>query len=224
MSRHEMHIEETAPNPQGLLEIALDAEVSVQLRGGNRIPTRLLGKLAAQYLVLRGNRGSLDGIKLDYGESVIVRYLHEGVVYAFRSFVLHMALKPEKLIFLAYPQAGLQRHSLRQAQRLACTLPCRINLDEEPRLGLLVDLSATGCQVVLPNEEGHDAAQHAERVLLQEVDLQVADVDGEGAVNVAGTIRRSEADERRLRIGIEFSRPQVDFFQRIAHLLRLNDA
>jgi hypothetical protein len=209
----------TAP----VLEIDPDTELSLQVPGGVRTSVRLLGRVPGKYLVLRGS--GLQGLRFSYGDSVILRYLHAGVVCAFRTFSLKMTNVPEPLLFVSYPRPQMVRqHSLRSAQRITCTLPARLMLKGLASTGVVVDLSATGCQYVLPlaasgaNELAEAAGSG------QDVELRLLSfLDEPPELALAGKIRRSIGVDRRLRLGIEFEQPQAAAYAYMAGLLGLSD-
>jgi hypothetical protein len=203
------------------LEIDPDTEVSLQVPGGARTSVRLLGRVPGKYFVLRGS--GLRGLRFNYGDSVILRYLHAGVVCAFRTFSLKMTSVPEHLLFVSYPRPQMVRqHSLRSAQRITCTLPARLTLNGVTGTGLVVDLSETGCQYVLPLDVSgaNELAEVAGSG--QDVELRLLSFSDEPPeLALAGKIRRSLGADRRLCLGIEFEQPQAAVYARLADFLSL---
>jgi hypothetical protein len=204
------------------IQIAPDTEVRLQTPGGTRAALQLLGKVEGQYLVLRIIRPkSFDTLGFSYGDTVILRYLHAGVVYAFRTLVLNAVHAPEGLLFVAYPQAhAVQHHPLRASDRLPCSLPVNLTLGDTASAALVVDLSQSGCQCVLPPSADAGAEDSLENLVAQRVQLQLHGL-GEGELTLAGAVRRHVIGERSQRLGVEFDEPQADFFSRVANLLRL---
>jgi hypothetical protein len=215
-------MEVLAPPAKPVIHIAPDTEVRLQAPGGTRAALQLLGKVEGQYLVLRIIRPkSFDTLGFSYGDTVILRYLHAGVVYAFRTLVLNAVHAPESLLFVAYPQAhAVQHHPLRASDRLPCSLPVSLILGSTVSTALVVDLSQSGCQCVFPLSS--DAADEGtpDELAGQEVRLQLYGFGDEGLA-LTGTVRRSAVGGQSLRLGIEFDEPQADFFSRVADLLRL---
>lgn len=215
-----MRNDDPHPAADHVVEFEPNTEISLQVPGGVRTTVRLLGDVPDQYIVLRGS--GLGGLRFSYGDTVILRYLHAGVVCAFPALVLTMTVAPEHLLFVSYPRADrVRKHPLRSAERLACTLPCRLTHAGVTRAGLVVDLSETGCQCLLRSDAPAADALATATAEAPEVSLQLSVLDEPRQATVAGTVRRNSSGERCLRLGIEFAPRQADLFARMTALLSM---
>lgn len=193
------------------MNILPGTKISLETAGGNRVNVSLLGIVANAYVVLRELpvRSGLMDFSLRYGEQVVLRFLHEGTATGFRSYVLNMVREPERLLFVAYP-VEVQRLPLRQADRVKCTLPAQIALNGELFVGILADMSETGCQYVLRNSDLAELDEGVDLIEV-EVDISAPGMDGD-MVGLSGTVQRAMRDERRLRLGIQFEERQSELF------------
>lgn len=203
-----------------IMNILPGTKISLETVGGNRVNVTLLGMVANAYVVLREvpARSGLMDFSLNYGEQVVLRFLHEGTATGFRSYVLNMVREPERLLFVAYP-TEIQRLPLRRADRVKCTLPAQIALNGELFIGVLADMSETGCQYVLRNSDLTELDDGVDLIEV-EVDISAPGMDGE-MVGLSGTVQRALRDERRLRLGIQFEERQSELFNELKDALNL---
>lgn len=205
------------------MKIPPEARLSLEAAAGARLNVRLLGSVAGSYIALRdlpARYGNMD-FTLHYGEQVVVRYLHEGTVVGFRSYVLNMVKEPERLLFIAYPNE-VQEYALRRANRIKCTLPCQLFVQGEQHAAVVADLSETGCQCVVRRLPERDLGS-GEALQDEMVEIEAPGLDG-GLLQLQGVVRRVVADAQFIRLGIQFEVPQTDLFQGIVSALEpLND-
>jgi len=83
---------------------------------------------------------------LSAGNTVTVRYVDRGNVFAFQSELLGFVTDPVKLIFVEYP-ATIVRHSLRKVQRVDYPLFAEVDVNDEQYEGLIKDISVRGCRL-----------------------------------------------------------------------------
>lgn len=200
------------------MKIPPGTKVSLEAAAGTRVSVRLLGFVADAYLVLRdlpARHGNMD-FTLHYGEQVVLRYLHEGTVVGFRSYVLNMVKEPERLLFIAYP-SEIQQYALRRANRIKCTLPSQLFVQGEQLAAVLADLSETGCKCVI-RRQLVPALGDGGRLLSEPVEIDAPGLDG-NQLQLRGTVRRVVADAQFLRLGIQFEAPQSALFQSIMDAL-----
>lgn len=80
---------------------------------------------------------------------VTARYLHRGSVFGFKSRLLKYQLAPASLLFLAQPQK-VECLELRKEPRVSCHFPARVSFKALNFKGLIVDISPSGCKLVVP--------------------------------------------------------------------------
>lgn len=196
-------------------------KISLETTGGNRVSASLLGMVPETYVVLReipARSGHMD-FSLNYGEKVVLRYLHEGTATGFRSYVLNMVREPERLLFVAYP-AEIQRLPLRQADRIRCTLPSQIVLNGELLIAMLADFSETGCQCVLRRSDIPEFEDDDTDLIGMQVDIAASGLDGE-PMELSGTVQRVLKDDVRLRLGIRFDQDQAELYAELKDAMSL---
>jgi hypothetical protein len=76
---------------------------------------------------------------------VIARFLLDGTVVGFSARLIKHIQIPFPLVFITYPKK-LESHDLRKHRRVACCIPGQTIVNEAPLLGMIVDLSFSGCQ------------------------------------------------------------------------------
>lgn len=193
------------------LAIALGAPLQVDApRVNGRFRAELAGMLPDVCLIL-----THPPVLYSTGDSITVRYLHQGTVYGFRTDVRTVVTHPVKLLIVGYPR-DVQEQNLRQSPRLECTLPCRIaGAAGEAQTGLLRDISRDGCQVLLTRDEtmSFEVDQGAS------VTLSFWIPPHERLVEVTGDVRRFACDGRNIQLGIAFEVPAEEAYETVRALL-----
>jgi hypothetical protein len=140
----------------------IDIEV-IMPAGSKRLKTDYIGQLDGQFLVLKHPSPKRLGAAIDHikeGCTVIVRALLEhgkGQVIAFKTTIQSMASHPTRLIFLA-PPAKLQTYCLRAQTRVPTLIPAVINLADHSCVGVIKDISLSGLQFDIHQEDSHELA------------------------------------------------------------------
>jgi hypothetical protein len=80
------------------------------------------------------------------GIKAVVRYMHNGMVFGFKTTIMGAVYSPARLLFLEYPNV-VESYNLRSYARVPCFLPAKIKLGSSEIDGAVVDLSKGGCQV-----------------------------------------------------------------------------
>ncbi|HIJ90094.1 MAG: flagellar brake protein [Desulfobulbaceae bacterium] len=91
---------------------------------------------------------SLIQHKFFTGNDIIVRYLFEGVVYAFQTKMMTITTEPAPLMFLEYPKI-VQKEELRAQKRSGCFLPAQINKTDKTNNGVVLNVSTKGCRCII---------------------------------------------------------------------------
>lgn len=127
----------------------------------------------------------------------MVRYLDAGTAYGFRVHVTRVLQQPELLVFTSVP-ASAETRALRREERIPCMIPCQVaGAGREPAAGLLLDLSASGCQLAVCPES---RAPDADAVLTLSLS-----VPGSGeSLELSGRVRRHQVREASHRLGLQF--------------------
>ena len=186
---------------------------------GSRIRrfAELLGHVEYEFLALRRSRshpGDLPALRLQLGDTLLVRYLENGTAYGFRVRVLRVLQEPELLVFTSFPDST-QAHSVRSEERIACMLPCCVELGGDPAgSGLLLDVSPSGCQLALP----------LERALPEEgtqLALSLTLPDSAEPVRLVGDVRRTQSRQAGHRVGMQFHENAATVVEAVRRLTAL---
>jgi c-di-GMP-binding flagellar brake protein YcgR len=183
------------------LSLPLGSTLMVEPAGlGQRFKTEVVGMERDRYLIVRTPRtpGSTEHLYVE--KALTVRFMHEGHIFGFSSEVLWVMAAPFKLIFLRYPYE-VEALNLRAGQRVDCFLPTSVRCGEEWLSGVVVNLSAGGCQVVLDAKAGQPLPTLAVNSGLV-LEFRLAGSDK--SVMVGGGAKNISMSENRLYLGVKF--------------------
>ena len=146
----------------------IDIEV-IMPAGTKRLKTEFIGQLTDQFLVLKSPSSKRLGAATDYikeGTQVIVRALlehAEGQVIAFKTSIKALTSHPARLIFLEPPEQ-IQTYCLRAQTRIPTLIPAVINLPDKSCVGVIKDISLSGLQFDLHQDDAPARATMKEQV------------------------------------------------------------
>lgn len=148
---------------------------------------------------------------------VTVKYVHGGHnVSAFRTIVLGTASKPMPLLFLQIPEA-VESLNLRKSDRVHCFLPTTAYVDGAEYSGLIIDLSAGGCRLVIEAEPGKQPPEiQAESEIV--TNFQLFDKDAQ--IFAQGIVRNAEAGQSATSVGVQFKDLAQDIQDNIQNYVR----
>jgi hypothetical protein len=129
------------------LEILTGTQIQIDLPlFKKKIDSLLIRFNFSEYLILKLPPLTLEETSLYFssGNDLILRFLHEGSIKAFKTTVISTVLNPYKLLFCAFP-AEIRDHNLRKSPRIKCFLPASIIKEESNYDGIIVDLGKGGC-------------------------------------------------------------------------------
>lgn len=201
------------------LAIELGTEVSLDAaRIVGRLRSHVVGMAPGRYLILTAPPAQPPGPlhqQFREGDVVIVRYIYNGSVFGFRSFVSTVATSPERLVFIAHP-AHVEEYNIRAAPRLDCFVPAVLEFAQSVACeGTISDMSKTGCQVLIRSEHfGESPPAHGD-----EVTLKFRLPGREQDLSLQGEVRRIDQDGERLRIGIAFDEPAEEAYRQVYEYL-----
>jgi len=109
---------------------------------------------------------------------------------------------PFPLLFISYP-TRLECHDLRRHRRVPCCIPAETDLGNALTLGMIVDLSLTGCQFAasLSTHETPPPSVNIDDALILRCGL--FGCNGQGQLPC--TVKRVDISEKRLDIGLKFA-------------------
>lgn len=185
--------------------LAVGAYVHVALEEAGACRGLFVGMECGQYLLLRLPVIAGIGKKLFMKNHVVIRYVHGGNVYGFRSTLVGLIREPVRLAVFAYPDV-VESLNLRKEERFACLLPGVLKTvdaggEATGWEGRLTDLSGGGCSFELP--------LHAGRVLPElkigaMMHLQFRLQDDSQAIDARTELRTIHKDQDQARLGLKF--------------------
>lgn len=191
--------------------LTISVELESQLQPPPRYQTTLVGWSADNYLLLCPQDG--QGAQLFAMSYVILRYVIEGEIHAFKTQIMATTSTPERLIFCRYPEA-ITSLQLRQHTRYPTRLLARIETQEQTLNGLILDISRNGCQFIATGSQPEPNTN--EKVLLTFPFLR----RGKEQFNVEAVIRNTQQTPAGWRFGIEFN---ADISRLMTFLMLDND-
>ncbi len=187
------------------LEIDIGANLQIQVGLlADRMDSSLIGICPGKYLIIGMPRGSEQVMAPlhEEGTSLIIRYIHHGNVYGFRSALLHALARPERLLFISYP-AQVQVYELRNYPRVACFLPARAAIDHQLFDGSVINVSRTGARFAFPVDEATVALVGR---IDTELELDIQFPGAAGYTHIAGNLRDIHASSDKVNLGVRFDR------------------
>lgn len=190
------------------LALELGSELRLQVDGIDwSVRTEVVGMEPSRFLIVRtpdiGN-ASAGGHSLLPGDRVVARFMDRGVVLGFESEVLETVSRPERMMFLSYPDIVTPEY-LRASSRIDCFLPGQLLLGTRSMSGVVTDLSVGGCLWRIKSVRAEEQAMlftALDRAMSIQLKLRMPNV--EKAVVVKGKLRNIRKDNGRIRVGIEF--------------------
>lgn len=127
--------------------VAVGREVVIRVPGvAQSYHGRVVGYDPYEYIILSVRLPSAVRNDLADGGQLILKYIHKGTVYGFRTYAMDAIRTPAPLVFVEYP-GSIEKIELRREAR------CEVNVDGElhtaagPHECLVVNLSTTGCKI-----------------------------------------------------------------------------
>lgn len=186
------------------LDIGVGGPVLVEIVGPRRTyKTRFVGWEAGRYVLVSFPSRPEIRDQLYPDRALVLRFLHcDGTLYGFHTTVSAVLMKPERLLFLRWPEA-LETLSLRKENRVNCFLRARAARSDGSRVtGLILNISRHGCRLTLAQAQAA-AAPAVGEVLTLGTRLFGCRED----LDIRAAVRTLQAEEGRYTLGLEFENP-----------------
>ncbi len=195
-------------HPASFLEVGLSLQLSLPGEGtGAQYGASLLGWKQRSWIVCEWPFHFGQPIPCAAGTVCLLRYIYEGKMIGYRTEVLHAQLQPFPFMLLAFPSV-LEEVPLRKHGRVSAQEPI-VLLQMEPGIrhhtsshstrigGILMDLSASGCAVLLQRP-----MQDFFPGMVLRVEFEIV---GIGHVNnLTGVVRNVSMQADGTHLGLEF--------------------
>lgn len=182
------------------LDIPLGATIFLKPEGTEkRFHMNFVGMEAGRYLILRP-RAPIGPQELSVNRQIIVRFRKENYVCGFHSMLIHAMTAPFHLFFLTHPEC-YEVLNLRQHDRASCFLPVQIFRDGNQLGGKIIDISRSGCQIVLDSaQENMPSLQNGCEIFCQ---FRLEDQD----LYCKSMVRHGISENNKFKLGVEFIEP-----------------
>ncbi len=198
--------------------------LKIQIEGTKtRMTSELVGIETGEYLLIKMPSTQLMGnlsTLLYKGNSIVIRYLHKGTIFGFKSHISHYITTPAKLIFIEYPKR-IESHDLRGHKRLDCYLPANVKIMGNTIAGTITDISKEGCHLII------EQVQVENSLILQvgnEIGISFQLPGVAKKLAVTGKQKNVKKDRDSISIGIEFNSMDIEMQERLYDFLATADA
>ncbi len=189
--------------------ISLGTEVTIEVEGvEERFKSRMIGVDGERFLILRTPVSIAAGLlrtNLTAGTKLIIRYLHQGTVWGFRSSVIQPVGGEIGVVFAAFPKE-VENYDLRAAQRVEAHIPVMLVNGEKSVEGMIVDLSATGARLLFETSLIKELAlsPSAPVTLLARFDTK------DEPTRLESIVRSLREDSERTSLGLQYDSPSPE--------------
>lgn len=163
-------------------------------------------------------KGLFDHIQ--NGDSITVKYLSSGAIYAFECRVIKYIISPYPLLFLTFP-GKIEALELRKSKRIVCAMQCFVMAQKERLEGMMLDISDEGCLVAvnsLLQEELGDIQEG------DEISITCSLLGAEDDKIIHGVVKRFEKKNKNLMVGVEYGNLDPGVAERVqSYIDSMND-
>ena len=128
------------------LNIDIGTKVYLSIEGVSfNVSSIFVGLLEDEYVIITlPKRFKAVQTKLFPGNKMVVKYLHDGSLYAFQSAIIEIITRPIRTIAIEYPQI-VQNQELRGTRRNDVAIPARVEFKSHELQVVVFDISRHGC-------------------------------------------------------------------------------
>lgn len=184
------------------VSIEIGTEVYLDISGvGFSVSSIFVGLLENEFMIITlPKRFKSVQHKLYPGNKMIVKYLHDGSLYAFQTSIIKMIADPIRALAIEYPSI-VQKQELRIVKRNHVVIPGRIELKKNQLPVVIFDISKKGCCFKYLDTRKNN-------FLFKEGDLLRIFCKFPGVENELGAmacIRNIRREKRQISVGTEFA-------------------
>ena len=171
-----------------------------------RCKSRVLGWLPGEFFIIEGPRHDNKEIVAKPGETFVIRYIHDGMIYGFHSGLVRRVLAPNVLWFMSYPNI-VETRSLRRHRRLSVLIPAAVTGIDDSKCQI-TNISMDGARLICPKS--------TELSSKESLILSFMLPDGNQIKELKTAVRNVEAEDEKEIVGVEFDADQKEFRESIA--------
>jgi|WetSurMetagenome_2_1015567.scaffolds.fasta_scaffold674057_1 c-di-GMP-binding flagellar brake protein YcgR len=162
----------------------------------------LVGMERGSYLICNApsSRGKGIWTMMHKENFIIVRYIHNGIVYGFHCTLIAALEFPFNLLILSYPE-HIETVNLRQHGRIPCLIPATIKVHDHTYKGATIDVSTGGSCFVFHLSDSDESAQVQRG---DEADLSIQIPGSQNEVTIKMDIVAIRTDSTKVTLGTRF--------------------
>lgn len=196
------------------LDIELDTVLHTEIHNvASNIKCKLIGIKHNQYLISSIpdiiDSGFIEKNNLKPGAIISCRYMHEGSVYDFNSFLMSMFTIPVKILIIQYPK-NIAECNRRRFKRTRFALPSRIKFETYDYCGSIIDLSEEGCQMAMLKSNIGDNIKIIKSLLQMDISLMLKLPGAENEIIIPVSCRNIRDEIKKISIGLEFKNVNLE--------------
>lgn len=196
--------------------IDIGTRVYLEIEGVNfSVTSVFVGMLKGEFLIITlPKRYKSVKNKLYAGNKMVIKYLHEGSVYAFQTNVIEIITTPIRALAIEYPKV-VQERELRIVKRNDVVIPGRVEAKKIEFQVIVNDISKKGCRFRYLTK-GNNASPLREGDLLRIYCRFPGVAEEIGSMACVRNVRR---EKDQLCVGAEFKDISNSFLNPLMHFL-----
>ncbi len=196
--------------------IDIGTQVYLEIDGVNFSVTSIfIGLLTNEFMIVTlPKRYKSVKNKLFPDNKMVVKYLHEGSVYAFQTTVIEIMTTPIRALAIEYPKV-VQKRELRVVKRNHVVIPGRVEAKQTEFSVVINDISKKGCRFKYIENKGNMSPLREGDIM--RVYCQFPGVSDE--TGVMARVRNVSRDKDQLLVGAEFQDASKTFLTPLMHFL-----
>ncbi len=206
------------------IDIAVGAKILIDLKAENfhKLAGELVGWIFQKTIII--SLPLYSGIRqfMEVNRYVTCRYLQEGTIYGFKSYIEGFSTVPKTLLFLSWP-ASWECFDLRQQIRTPCYYPATFELNGLEVQGILNDISDKGCRIfcgpskISQFEDIENGSEHL---------IKFYPFGNDAWYELPVVLMNSKTDDRKITsFGFKFANLDSDLIKRIKlHVKSIQDS
>ncbi|MCP4114827.1 MAG: flagellar brake protein [Desulfobacteraceae bacterium] len=152
--------------------------------------------------------------KMYPGNSILVKYLYDGTVYAFQSEIIELIFEPINIVAIQYPRL-VQRQELRETKRSPCVIPARAEIRTWEVPVVVFDINKKGCRFKFQENREKTIRFNLKDAFTLHFKLPGISEELSARVRVKNIQRQS----KQVEIGVVYEAVQSTFLKRLEQYL-----
>jgi hypothetical protein len=189
---------------------AIGMRMVITIEGLGTFKSTLIGMEHGQYLIIKLPMIPDIPVKYLRQNDFVVRYVHAGGVYGFRTSLVSLIKEPMRLFVLDYPNK-IESLNLRKNERYECLIPAvakilQANATPFEWQGFIADISPFGCrfEYMIP-----DGVKSANVTIGDIVDFSIHFPNEDAIWTLHVEVRSQNIDQKKLILGLKY-KPNPD--------------